>query len=305
MSNQLSTHTVTYEVAGNEIKLSPQIVHQFITSGNGEITMSEAVNFINLCRYSGINPFLKEAYLIKYGNQPAQMVVAKDFLLKRASRQSDYKGITEGIVVITKDGDVVHKRGTLVYPNETLIGGWAEVKRESYADPIYAEVAMDEYDTGKSTWKKMPANMINKVAQNKALRTAYPDELGSLYTDEEPSVRELDHASATDNQGNLVTFDHVERVEEPTQTIEQRITELRRYVRTNVKKYNTNAKVDQAVAEKNNVDDISILRDEIIVATLDQWVKQIKRDQEKAEQKEEVVEVKDVTETAEKFSEKS
>lgn len=198
---------VVYQAGGQDVKLSPGIVAQFVTKGNGEITMAEAVNFMNLCRYSGLNPFLNEAYLIKFGQQPAQMVVSKEAILKRASREPDFKGMSSGIITASKDGDINHRKGQLVYPGETLIGAWAEVHRDSYVEPVYAEVGFSEYNTGKSTWKKMPGNMINKVAQNKALREAYPDQLGALYTEEEPSVEDLKKPVKVEPEKEEVTQD--------------------------------------------------------------------------------------------------
>nr|WP_243104368.1 recombinase RecT [Clostridium sp. AF15-41] len=43
--------------------------------------MNELAVFINLCRFNGLNPWLKEAYCIKYGNEPATMVVGKEALI--------------------------------------------------------------------------------------------------------------------------------------------------------------------------------------------------------------------------------
>jgi hypothetical protein len=40
---------------------------------------------------------------------------------------------------------------------------------------------MHEYDTGKSSWAKMPATMIRKVALVQSLREAFPSDLGGLY----------------------------------------------------------------------------------------------------------------------------
>lgn len=197
MSEEKERYEISYSAGNQEIKLSPSIVKQFITKGNGDISLSEAVNFMQLCKYAELNPFLNEAYLIKFGNQPAQMVTSKEALLKRANRQSDYRGMTSGIVVIAGD-EVKHKEGQLLYPNEKLLGGWAKVKRGDFEDPIYVEVAFEEYNTGKSTWAKMPANMINKVAEAAALRKAYPEQLGALYTEEEPSANELESAGAKD-----------------------------------------------------------------------------------------------------------
>lgn len=201
MAQEITNHeekrSMIYQVGGNEVKLSPTIVQQFITKGNGKITDEEAINFMQLCRYAELNPFLNEAYLIKFGNQPAQMVTSKEALLKRANRQADYRGMTSGIVVIAGE-EVKKKEGQLLYPNEKLLGGWAEVIRADFDKPIYAEVGFEEYNTGKSTWAKMPANMINKVAEAAALRKAYPEQLGALYTEEEPTVNELESSVVKD-----------------------------------------------------------------------------------------------------------
>ena len=196
MEVQNMNQEVSYTAGGQEITLTPNLVAQFVTKGNGQISMVEAVNFMNLCKYSGLNPFLNEAYLIKFGSQPAQMVVSKEAVLKRASRESTYEGMTSGIIAVDKENKVHHRKGQLVYPGEKLFGAWAQVYRSDYKNPIYAEVALSEYNTGKSTWKKMPSNMINKVAQNKALRGAYPDQLGAMYTEEEPTPTELQSAEA-------------------------------------------------------------------------------------------------------------
>ena len=196
MEVQKTNQEVSYTAGGQEITLTPSIVAQFVTKGNGQISMVEAVNFMNLCKYSGLNPFLNEAYLIKFGSQPAQMVVSKDAVLKRASREVTYEGMTSGIIAVDKENKIHRRKGQLVYPGEKLFGAWAEVYRNDYINPIYAEVALSEYNTGKSTWKKMPSNMINKVAQNKALREAYPDQLGAMYTEEEPTPTELQSAEA-------------------------------------------------------------------------------------------------------------
>jgi hypothetical protein len=40
---------------------------------------------------------------------------------------------------------------------------------------------MTEYNTGKSSWAKIPATMIRKVALVQALREAFPSDLGGCY----------------------------------------------------------------------------------------------------------------------------
>ena len=93
MSNAQETKelAVVYEVDGSEIKLTPSIVQNYIVGNDAQITMPEFKFFTELCKARKLNPFLKEAFCIKYGNQPAQMVVGKDAVLKRAIRNANYE----------------------------------------------------------------------------------------------------------------------------------------------------------------------------------------------------------------------
>ena len=138
--------------------------------------------FLTLCRYQHLNPFLREAYLIKYGNdKPATVVVGKDVLLKRAMRSEKFEGLQAGVIVVAANGDLKEREGTFVLENEQLVGGWAKVYLNEYINPVYASVSMKEYSTGMSNWKTKPATMIRKVALSQALREAFPEEMGALY----------------------------------------------------------------------------------------------------------------------------
>jgi len=71
-------------MTGQSIALSPMIVKQYLVNGDeGKITDQEIQMFLELCKYQQLNPFLREAYLIKYGNAPATMVTGKETFLKR------------------------------------------------------------------------------------------------------------------------------------------------------------------------------------------------------------------------------
>ena len=84
ISNKKENQLVEFSANGEKVKLSPAIVRNYLVNGNGQITDQEIVYFINLCKSQGLNPFIKDCYLIKYGNTlPAQMVVSKVlFILK-------------------------------------------------------------------------------------------------------------------------------------------------------------------------------------------------------------------------------
>ena len=118
--NREEVTTVKYEVDGNEIKLSPAIVKNYITGGV-DLTDSEYKFFVELCKVRKLNPFLKEAYAIKFGDQPAQIVVGKDAILKRAVKHSQFNGKKHGIIVLNEQGEIIERVGTLQLPKETLV----------------------------------------------------------------------------------------------------------------------------------------------------------------------------------------
>jgi len=188
VNNSLAKATQAAEVKikystpnGDEVILKPSTVRTYLTNGNGMVTDAEVNMFLSLCKFNKLNPFLKEVYLIKYGNSPATMVVGKDVLLKRAMRNPRYEGTKAGVITVNAKGELKEREGTFVLDGETLVGGWAQVFVKGYATPIYASVSIKEYSTGQSNWKSKPATMIRKVALAQALREAFPEETTALY----------------------------------------------------------------------------------------------------------------------------
>lgn len=192
MTNAL---VVKYETDNGIVQLSPETVKRYLVSGDAsKVTEQEIAMFIKLCEYQKLNPFLREAYLIKFGNEPATLVTGKETFTKRAAKSKLCNGYEAGIVVQRKDGSIEYRKGTLVAPNETLIGGWAKVLRKDWETPLETSVSLSEYarktKDGKlmSNWAKMPATMIRKVALVQALREALPEEFQGLYSPEEMPV---------------------------------------------------------------------------------------------------------------------
>ena len=175
---------IIYNVNNEQVKLSPSIVQQFVTKGNAQITTEEAVNFMQLAKYQHLNPFLNEIYLVKFGSNPAQMIVSKEAFMKRAEANEHFRGFQAGIMVERK-GELVKLDGAVKLPQDKLIGGWAQVIRDDRDVPVTVEISLSEFGKGQSTWKSMPNNMIRKTAIVNALREAFPNNLGALYTDEE------------------------------------------------------------------------------------------------------------------------
>lgn len=199
--NTMNDKTVEYKCGEETVKLSPAIIRNYLVSGTGNVTDQEVVMFLNLCRFQHLNPFLREAYLIKFGNQPATIVTGKDAITKRAMRNPKFAGQQAGVVIFhPESGELEHRNGSLLMPGEQLVGGWAKVYVKDYQVPIEAVVSYQEYVGVKNDgsvngqWAKKPATMIRKVALVQALREAFPEDLGGLYASEEMNI-ELDETA--------------------------------------------------------------------------------------------------------------
>lgn len=174
---------VSYEVAGQTVNLSYTIVRNYLTKGNSAVSDADLTQFISICKYQQLNPFLGEAYLVKYGTQPAQMITSKEALMKRAEANEHYQGFEAGVIVI-REGKCVDLEGSFYLDTDTLVGGWAKVFRDD-RKPVISRVRLSEYDKKQSTWNEKKSTMIKKVALVQALREAFPAQLGALYSVEE------------------------------------------------------------------------------------------------------------------------
>lgn len=158
-------------------------------------TDAECKIFLETCKQYHLNPFTKEAYLIHYDNKnesaASTIVLGKNCYLQMAERHPAYDGFEAGVIVLTADGQLLNREGSIVYDGdvgETLLGGWAKVYRKDRTRASYEEVKLTEYDTGKSLWNGKKATMIRKVALVHALREAFPSTFGVLYDESEVSV---------------------------------------------------------------------------------------------------------------------
>lgn len=179
-----------YKIDGGQV-LTAETVRNYLTSGNSKATDQDVLMFIELCKAQKLNPFVRDAYLVKFGNQPAQIIVGKDVFIKRASEHPNFNGMKAGIVILDKNGDIKEREGALKLKEEELVGGWCEVHLKDKDFPVKSVVSFEEYAQKKndgtlnSMWSSKGATMIRKVAQSQALREAFPNELRGLYQQEE------------------------------------------------------------------------------------------------------------------------
>ena len=180
-ATQAENQIIRYNsLRGEEVAMSIAFVRHYFCP---KASWAEAFHFIRFCQAHQLNPFLRDAYLIKYkDSEPAQMMPGYHVWIQRAATQADYRGCKQGIIVY-REGEIERREGAFYLPEEQVVGGWCQVEVEGRL-PSRVEVAMEEYvqyrgdGTPNRFWKEKKATMIQKVAVGQAFRLAYP----SLYT---------------------------------------------------------------------------------------------------------------------------
>lgn len=197
--NEKDKMLTTYTADGVTVKLTKGIVFSYLANGNPDgLSDADIALFIKLCEARKLNPFIREAYLIKYSNdkrQPATMVVSKDVFMKRAAKFPGFDGLESGVLTMTEDGELHERVGEFYLKGkEELVGGWARGHRKDWEFPVEARVQLEEYmgtkrdGTPNQMWAAKPATMIVKVAEVHALRKLIPEELPGMYIPEEMEV---------------------------------------------------------------------------------------------------------------------
>ena len=138
-----------------------------------KLDQNELSLFLYTCKNYGLDPFLKQIYALKIKGRMVAYV-GIDGARALAERTQKYAPGKESSFSY-KDGKIVSC--TSYVKKMTPDGTWHEVG---------ASALFSEYNKGGDTpWKTMPSVMIEKVAEMRALRRAFPAEMGGLYIKEE------------------------------------------------------------------------------------------------------------------------
>ena len=118
---------------------------------------SEFAVLLELARRYRLDPFSRQIWAVKYGNEDAKIFCGRDGYLAIAHRSPYFDGMESGTL---RDAD-----GELI--------GWCRVHRSDMKVPFYVQVYASEYSTKKSLWLSKPRTMIQKVAEAQCLRRAF------------------------------------------------------------------------------------------------------------------------------------
>jgi phage recombination protein Bet len=219
----LDDKPVKFDVAGRNVELSVALTQAYFCP---KASPAEAYIFNQWCSHVGLDPWRRECYLVKFGDDPATQLVAADVYKKRAERNPRYQGKKDGVIVLDKDGNLVDRVGAFVLDTDTIVGGWCKVFVKDYVEPVEARVSFKEYckmKDGKpaAQWRDRPATMINKVAMVHALRNAFPNDLGSMYVAEEMGMEEPASNSEISQPKNVQDADYVSVDESTGEVVDQ------------------------------------------------------------------------------------
>lgn len=167
-------------------ELTMEDVHKHICP---EATKQEVFLFLQIAKQCDLNPFLSQIYLIKYGNQKAQILTSYNVYLQRAERSGKYAGMETSTSGSVKNGD---------------LKAVAKVFRKDWDNPLTHEVYYEEYvqrkkdGTPNRFWKEKPRTMICKVAISQAFRLAFPVAFeGMPYTSDEINTIDMPQKAET------------------------------------------------------------------------------------------------------------
>lgn len=146
---------------------------------------ADLIYFLQVCRTTGLNPFSKQVYAVyrwdsKAGKEVMSIQAGIDGLRSVAEKSGLYAGSDAGEFTYPSDPNSKFpiKASVTVYKLNSITGERM---------PTTATALWDEYYPGDAQgmmWKKMPETMLEKCAEAKALRKAFPN-VAQVYTPEE------------------------------------------------------------------------------------------------------------------------
>lgn len=185
MSNELITLTQTEKGIWTDQQSLNDIQQSCVVGG--KLSPTELKTYIQIGLATGLNPFLREIWAVKYGNQ-ANIFVGRDGYRKSAQRHPLYD---HHVVDAVYSNDNFEKTETGVKHTYNLkdrgklLGAYCTVKRKNSEQACFVYVDFAEYTTGRALWKDKPATMIKKVAEAQALRMAFQELFAGTYAEEE------------------------------------------------------------------------------------------------------------------------
>lgn len=164
---------------------------------HGKFSKNDIELFIHICTEKNLDPLMRQIYPVPVWNSKKKCFV-----------MSVQTGIDGFRILAERTGKYSPGKATefIFDENKRLVGATCYVKKYT-ADGTWHEVAatafINEYkkpDPEKSRdsfWNRMPSVMIEKVAEARALRRAFPEDFSGLYSEDEMHQAQPSHNEQT------------------------------------------------------------------------------------------------------------
>lgn len=152
------------------------------------LTEDELMIFAHICHRVRLDPFAKQIYAIKRGGQMCIQTGIDGFRLV-AERTGKYAPGNDTEFLYDDKNRLL---GAKVYVKKiTNDGTWHNIS---------ATALLSEYNANQGLWRKMPHVMIEKCAEARALRRAFPSDLSGLYSEEEMQQADVNYPTKNPQQ---------------------------------------------------------------------------------------------------------
>lgn len=145
-----------------------------------DATSGEIGYFIRLCETKNLNPFAKEAYLIKPKGTdkqgrafPAYVMIDFRKRMEPAMNHPEFHWFKYGLILSVR-GEVVERESEFFHENEKLLGAWASIKRKDWPEPFTVKIPLSMWNKRQSYWNVNPAHMICKTAITQCFAYCFP-----------------------------------------------------------------------------------------------------------------------------------
>jgi len=166
------------KIARSGVDLTPEqvaIVKNTVAKGT---TNTELAFFLNVCKITDLNPFIKEIWCYKDKRGNLITFASRDGFLKKAQMNKFYNGIRSSEVCENDDFSLNIPEGKVNHiidfkkPRGKILGAYAMAFRKD-GEPTIEWADIDTYDKKEFTWSTHKSEMIKKVAEVHALKKAF------------------------------------------------------------------------------------------------------------------------------------
>lgn len=202
MSTEI-TKAATQSVAKTDYN---KVATEYLTSMGLKLPEKYKVQFLELSKAFGLNPFKREIYAVGYGDN-FNIITGYEVYLKRAERTGKLDGWKMDISGKVSDNSL---KATIT------------IHRKDWSNPfehtVYYAECVQKNKTGQPTsiWAKMPVFMTKKVAIAQGFRLCFSDEFGGMpYTADEIAME-----GTTINTIAEVITEQPKVIEQPVQQVD-------------------------------------------------------------------------------------